>query len=348
MIDEGINLDTAAEQLLEPQEEATEAPEIKEPAEDAEIIDEETNELFDEDSEDGDATDEDEEDSDEEDGEENEEDEEGDEEPGTYQVKVDGQVKDVTLDELKKGFSGNKFVQQEMAKNADDRKANLNYRAEVEGVYHQVTKAREQMVQLLNQAQNGNIPKPPVAPDYTLAEMDPIGHIQAQAKYEQEARQYQQDISQFQAGQQQHEAAQKAAFDVYQKEEYQKLVEAIPDISDPKKATKIKQKLVEVGTNYGYSADEIDQIVDSRALRVLHDAARYRAIKSGKDAALEKAKNPKSKTKSMKAGQAKRSNSRAKARNQAHNKLNQTGSIHDAVDLLMTQEFKNDTTIKHS
>lgn len=331
MIDEGINLDTAVEQLLEPQEEPKETPEIEEPAEDAEIIEEETDELLDEDSEDGDAPEEDEDDSEEE-----EDEEEEDEEPDTYQVKVDGETQDVTLDELKKGFSGNKFVQQEMAKNAEDRKANLNYREEVEGVYHQVTQAREQMVQLLQQAQNGNIPQPPIAPDYSLAETDPIGYVELQAKYEQEARQYQQNIGQFHAAQQQHEAAQKAAFDVYQKEEYQKLVEAIPDISDPKKATKIKQQLVEVGTNYGYSADEIDQIVDSRALRVLHDAARYRAIKSGKDAALEKAKNPKPKSKSMKAGQAKRSNSRAKARKQAHNKLNQSGSIHDAVDLLMT------------
>ena len=56
----------------------------------------------------------------------------------TYSVKVNGQVKEVTLDELKQGYSGQEYVQQGMQDNAKMKK-------EVEGVYQALQNERQDL-----------------------------------------------------------------------------------------------------------------------------------------------------------------------------------------------------------
>jgi hypothetical protein len=62
-------------------------------------------------------------------------------EPEKYSVKVNGEESQVTLEDLKQGYSGQKYVQQGMQDVAAKRK-------EAEDVYASLTKEREQMAQL--------------------------------------------------------------------------------------------------------------------------------------------------------------------------------------------------------
>lgn len=247
-----------------------------------------------------------------------------DEAPNTYSVKVDGQVKEVSLDELKQGYSGQKYVQQGMQENAKARK-------EVEGVYQALMNERQQVTQLLQQMQGGQI-QAPVEPSKELFDADPIGYMEEKMKYDESMKQYNQQMQQVKQVTEQQSKAEQMAKQKYLQGEMEQLKQVIPEFSDSKKATQMKQKLVDGGTNfYGYSVDEIGLVQDHRAIRVLHDAIKYREIMQGKDKAVKKT----NKKRVVKGGAKKMSNGKSKVRKSQMAKLKQTGKIDDAVSLIM-------------
>lgn len=247
-----------------------------------------------------------------------------DEAPNTYSVKVDGQVKEVSLDELKQGYSGQKYVQQGMQENAQARK-------EVEGVYQALMNERQQVTQLLQQMQGGQI-QAPVEPSKELFDADPIGYMEEKMKYDESMKQYNQQMQQVKQVTEQQSKAEQMAKQKYLQGEMEQLKQVIPEFSDSKKATQMKQKLVDGGTNfYGYSVDEIGLVQDHRAIRVLHDAIKYREIMQGKDKAVKKT----NKKRVVKGGAKKMSNGKSKVRKSQMAKLKQTGKIDDAVSLIM-------------
>jgi hypothetical protein len=83
---------------------------------------------------------------------------------------------------------------------------------------------------------------------------------------------------------------------------------------------------------YGYDPSEIGAVMDHRAIRVLHDAIKYQELMSGKQKAVTKAK-PKAK-RTVKAG-AKKTRSNADAERQTRQKLRKSGSIDDALNLIL-------------
>ena len=102
-------------------------------------------------------------------------------EPERYTVKVDGQETQVTLDDLKQGYSGQKYVQQGMQNVAAQKK-------EAEAVYTALTNERQQLAELYQSLQNGNISAPPVKPTKELFDADPIGYMKQNLEYEEQKR----------------------------------------------------------------------------------------------------------------------------------------------------------------
>jgi hypothetical protein len=84
--------------------------------------------------------------------------------------------------------------------------------------------------------------------------------------------------------------------------------------------------------HYGYTSNEIEQITDARAIKVLNDARKYQNIKAGKTKAEVKTKGAKS---VVKPGAKKMATPDAKIRSRQKAKLRETGSIDDAVGLIM-------------
>ena len=112
-------------------------------------------------------------------------------------------------------------------------------------------------------------------------------------------------------------------------EQMQILQKEIPAFADATKAGKLRERLVTTGTNhYGYTDNEISNITDARAIKVLLDAQRYQDIISGKSKAQVKTKSAKS---VIKPG-AKRT---AKIRERQQAKLKGSGSIEDAMNLIL-------------
>ena len=245
--------------------------------------------------------------------------------PSNIRVKIDGNEVEVTLDELKQGYSGQKYVQKGMQEAATQRK-------EAEQVYSALLSERQQVQQLFQELQQGNIAQAPTPPSRELFDSDPIGYMEEKMNFDERKVAYDNKMAQFQQLSSQNSQAEKTAKQTYLKQEMQTLQQKIPEFADSNKAGKIKERLVQVGReHYGYSAEEIGQVMDHRAIQVLHDAMKYRDIMSGKAKAVAKTKKARP---IIKAGSKRMDDSNTKVRKRQQAKLKQSGSLEDALGLI--------------
>lgn len=270
------DIDSVAMSLLQPQEEDRRKPSDEAAQADADTqADDVVDEADASDGEDGgDAVDTDED--------ANEDD--GAEEPSKrFRVKVDGQEVEVTLDDLKRSFAGQGYIQKRMQEVAAVRK-------EAETVYNALNQERAQLAQALSVYQQqlsaaGN----PQPPSKDLLKTDPIRYLEEEAAYR-EGMEQRQALAQQQAYLMQQQSEQQGrAYKAYLAEQAQLLTQRIPDFADAKKAGELKRALIEAGSqHYGFSPEELQGVSDARHVQVLHDAMRYRQLMAGKERVQEK------------------------------------------------------------
>ena len=244
--------------------------------------------------------------------------------PETYSIKVNGENVDVTLNDLKQSFSGQKYIQQGM-------KAAAQMKKEAEEAFNGLNQQREHLNQLMQKVEQQGVISQPTPPSKELLSADPLGYIEADATYREQMGAYQTQQQQIGQQQQAMQQAQGQAHQAHLQSQMAELQQAIPDFSDAKKAPKMKERLVKQGMAEGYTAEEIGGIVDHRAMKVLQKAMLYdQMMEGGSDvqAKLKKARPL------MKAGTKKQPTSDAKKQRQQMSKLKKTGSIHDAAKLL--------------
>lgn len=328
-----VSLDQAVEQMFQPEEtteaELTEEVEAEQPEEDlvedteeeedAEVEDvdpDEVNEVDDEETEEDNENE----------YEDAEEDDESEDPVGElHTVKVDGEDKQVTLEELKRGYSGQQYVQKGMQQAAEVKK-------EAENVYYALMQERQNLASLVQQVQSGQNLTPPTEPDSAMFDADPIGYMEAKIQYDNQVKQYQQNMGQVQAVMQQQSEAEQVARAEYAKQEAQRLVQVIPELADAGKAGKFKENLVRTATDvYGYTPEEIAGISSHRDFLVLRDAMKYREMMSGKKDVQSKVQKAKP---AMKPG-AKRVSTKSDAARKQKDRLKKSGSIDDALALIM-------------
>ena len=266
------------------------------------------------------------EDSDDEDDEAEVEDDDDQEAPEFYTVKVDGEDVQVSLDDLKRGYSGQQYVQKGMQQAAAARK-------QAEEVYQSLLNERQQVSALYQQIQSGAYVQPPQEPTADMFHDDPIGYMEAKMQFDSQKAEYDKQMTELQQITQQQSAAEQEAREAYLQQEVEKIRAVIPEFSDAEKATKLHGKMVQAGSNvYGYSPAEINSTLDHRALHVLHDAMKYREILAGKATAEKKAKPAK---RVIKPGAKRNSNPTRKAQKDAQARLKRSGSVDDALALIM-------------
>jgi len=256
-------------------------------------------------------------------------DDEADQEaPVLYTVKVDGREEQVTLEDLQRGYSGQKYVQKGMQEAAAQKK-------QAEEVYSALLAERQQLVDMYQQMQQGQFLSKPNPPSEELLAEDPIGYIEEKARYDKAVEQYNQQQGKMSQLMQQSEQARERAVQAYLQQEMQSLANVIPEFGDAQKASKLKNKLIDGGQNhYGYTQEEIGQIMDHRAIRVLNDAIKYREIVAGKSKAEQKAKGAKP---VIKPGAKRAQNPSRKAMDKQKARLKRSGSIEDALALIVNE-----------
>jgi len=247
-------------------------------------------------------------------------------EPSMYSVKVDGQETEVTLEDLKQGYSGQQYVQKGMQETADMKK-------EVTTVYEALTNERQQIAELYQSLQQGGFVPQPVKPSKELFDADPIGYMQKNISYEEEMGNWNNQMAQLEQVTVKQSQAQDNAKQAYIQEQMQILTKDIPEFADTAKASKLREQLVSIGSNhYGYTNEEIGQITDARAIKVLNDAMKYQDIISGKSKAQVKTKSARP---VMKPGTKRVATPSAKVRSRQQAKLKGSGSIEDALNLIL-------------
>ena len=317
------SLDSAISAMIEPESVENEDNDTEIDESEDENETEESNAETEDESDEEDSEDDDEEDAEDE---EEDTDSAGKQDP-VFTVKIDGTDKQVTLSELKRGYSGQQFVQKGMQEAAGQRK-------QAEEVYAALLNERQQIATLYQQIQGGQIATPPKAPSREMFDSDPLGYMEAKMNYDDDVVKHQQQQEQFQQLSAQQSQAEQAARQAYLMREVETLKTVIPELGNPERAGKFKEQILQAGQAYGYTADEISQVVESRALHVLRDAMKYREIMSGKKKADEKAQSARPKSAPIRAGSKNLVKSNKDALQKKTN-LKNSGRIEDALSLML-------------
>jgi hypothetical protein len=254
------------------------------------------------------------------------EDDGGEELSGTVRVKVDGEEIEVTLDDLKRAYAGQGYIQKRMREVAEVRK-------EAEAVYTALNQERAQLAQTLaayqQQMQQVGMPQ---KPSKELLESDPITYFEKMEAYREATEAHQaREAQRYALERQQAELSQRAHMAVLQ-EQAQLLAQAIPEFADAEKAGKLKQDIVRSASNYGFSPEELGGVVDARQVQVLYDAMRYRQLMAGKQKVTEKVANARP---VIKPGVARTATQGKKAAaDKVRARMKQTGSVDDVAAFL--------------
>jgi hypothetical protein len=158
--------------------------------------------------------------------------------------------------------------------------------------------------------------------------------MEAKLSYDEALQTYQNQQYQIQQVTEQQNYQMQIAQQQYLQGEMQRLAQAIPEFSDAKTASKLKEDLVQFGSKLGYSEAELSEVMDHRAILVLQKAMKYDQLVEGKSKATQKASNarPVVKPGTKKTGRT----GAAKQRQNAQARMKKTGSIDDVAKFLLS------------
>ena len=252
------------------------------------------------------------------------------EQPEVYTVKVDGQEYEVTLDELRSGYSRQQHFTKRSQELAEQRKAFEQEAAETRQYRDAYA---QQLEQLSNQLQQ-TIPSEPdwsaLSQQYEAKEL-----FQMKAEYDRRkeeiarVEQERERIAQQQSVEAQHQMQEHLAT---QKTE---MLERIPAWRDEGRRNKERLDVIKYAQDViGFSEQEIANASDARAIEMLYKAWQYDKLQ--KDAPAVK-KKVQSAPKVAKGGQPKtKAQVQTRQRRDAMNKLTKTKSVDAAVEFLMS------------
>lgn len=320
---EATTLEEAAESLLadapessgnDNLDEAVEA--ITEPSDDDQSYDDSE---ADEDQDDIEASDEDDDDQID-----DEDQVEASEDTNLIPVKVNGKEEYWTLDQLRQSAAGQGYINQRMQEIAQIER---QYNEQAQALAQQ----QQQVLQLYQQAQQGGF-QPPTPPSKELFETDPIGYMEQKMHYDEAVTEYNQKVGQLRQMHQAQAQAEARASQEFLMQQAEILKQYIPEIADPQKGAQLKERLVETGVDYGFSPEEMMAVDDARYIRALNDAMKWRNLQKNKQAAMQKGEKARP---VAKAGAKKRQDGNAASRKKAQQRLQKTGSINDALGLIL-------------
>ena len=310
--------------IAEPEEETPETEEAQ-PTEEEESQPVEEDESLEEESEEEEEAEEVEEES---------EETEGEEEEELYAVTVNGEEVAVSLDELLSGYSRQSDYTRKTQEIANDRKEMESLQQQYNSEIAQIQQERQQYMDALTnvmQGSMGELEKFANVDWNALRENDPIEYVTTREQYR-EAQEKIQGLQneQARAAQTQQAQMQKAQQEMLQVEKG-KLIEALPDWGEPEKQKELATNLQSYAKEQGFTADELNSLIDHRSILVLLKAQKYDQLQKSN----VKSKKLKNKPKVIRAGTGTNTAKSDKSKRTAQMKrLRGTGHIDDASTLL--------------
>ena len=238
-------------------------------------------------------------------------------------MKVAGQEFEVTLDELRNGYSRDADYRRKTEELSNDRK---NFHSQSEKQRQDYSQKLKEVNELMSVAQEQLNTEISSSDLEALYDEDPA---QA-AKIEHRLRRKQEKLnSAFQKAQ----SEQKAQFDGYLQSEKTKLVNNIPDFADPSKASTLKNNMRSHLAKYGFNDSEIAQVYDHRILMLVNDAMKFGNLQKAKPNIAKKISKP---SRVFKSGIKKdKSDYQSKAAREKFSRLRKTGKLQDAQSVFL-------------
>ena len=241
----------------------------------------------------------------------------------SYTVKVNGQELDVTLDELRNGYSRDADYRQKTEELSYQRK---QFQSESEKQRQDYSQKLNELNQRLSAAQVDLNAEINSADLDKLYEEDPTEAARLERKLKKKQDALNQSLQQTQA-------EQKQQFESYLQDQQRKLVSKMPDFSDPAKASNLKANMKSTLNNYGFNDQEVAQVYDHRIVMLVNDAMKYRSMQNSKPNIAKKITKP-SKPFSSGVKQSK-SEANLKLRRDKFSRLKKSGSMKAAQDVFL-------------
>tara|TARA_Y100001972_G_scaffold83906_1_gene102091 strand:+ start:1505 stop:2488 length:984 start_codon:yes stop_codon:yes gene_type:complete len=240
--------------------------------------------------------------------------------PSLHRVKVQGQELEVSLDELKSGYSRDSDYRQkthalaEERRMLDDQKTSLSQ--SYDGKLKELTDLIGAAESYIGQSSKEDLQK--------MYEEDPT---QA-AKIDFQQRQQRESFNKLK---QQAEVVKLQQYNQYLDEQKRLAATKIPEYSDPVKGVTFKNQMKQSLSEYGFNDQEIGSLADHRFLMVLRDAMEYRNLKSKPVTNKKVTTAPKV----VKSGTPKMEDSKRAAVKQKIGRLRRSGKINDAQSAIL-------------
>ena len=245
------------------------------------------------------------------------------EEPELHRVKVSGQELEVTLDELKAGYS----------RDSDYRQKTHSLGLEKRDLETQKTSLRQSYDTRLSELNDliatadATVRQQQGSEDlHKLYDEDPTAAARLDYQLRQQNRQLEEVRSKA-------KEAQQSQYNEFLSTQRELAATKIPEFADPNKADTFKLNMRNSLRNYGFNDSEIGQLADHRFLMVAKDAMSYQSLKDRKPIVQKKVANA---PKVVKAGIAKSGTSSGReAIRQKIGKLKKTGHLNDASSAIL-------------
>ena len=245
------------------------------------------------------------------------------EQNSTYKVKVAGQEFDVTLDELRAGYSRDADYRRKTEELSTERK---NFQAESEKQrqdYSQKLSEVNQLMALAQQQLNSEFNNIDLE---KLYEEDPT----EAARIEHKMRKRQEQLTE---SYEKVKSEQQKQFQQIVADQQRLLVSKIPEFADTDKASSLKNNMRSYLQSYGFKDQEIGQIYDHRIVMLVNDAMKYRNMQKVKPNLASKIAKP---GKVLSSGVKKsQTETNFQTRREKFGRLKKSGSIKDAQSIFL-------------
>ena len=241
----------------------------------------------------------------------------------TYKVKVAGQELDVTLEELKNGYSRDADYRRKTEELSYDKK---QFMSESEKQRQNYSSKLNEANQLLSVAQQQLQTEINSADLEKLYEEDPT----EAARIEHRLRRKQEKLNQ---AMEKTQSEQRKQFEGFLSDQKKQLASKMPEFSDPAKASQLASSMKTTLNNYGFNDQEISQVYDHRIVMLVNDAMKYRKMQNSKPNLAKKITKP---GRVFSSGVKKdKAEINLTKRKEKLGRLKKTGSIKDATSIFL-------------
>ena len=241
----------------------------------------------------------------------------------TYKVKVAGQELEVTLDELRNGYSRDADYRRKTEELSNEKrsfqseadKQRQDYSLKINELNQLMSEAQSQLNQDMN---NVNLEE--------LYEEDPT----EAARVEHRMRRKQEKISQ---ARKKVQVEQQKQFEGFLQEQQNQLATKMPEFADSSKASNLKNNMRSYLQGFGFNDQEISQVYDHRIVMLVNDAMKYRNMQKAKPGIAKKITKP---SKVFSSGvKTDKSDVSLLKKKEKFGRLKKSGSVQDATSIFL-------------